>query len=455
MSQPELLPIFLKLAERPVLVVGGGVVAASKVSALLPTGARITVVAPAVADAIRATGVTIHERPFQEADLDGQWLVVSAATPDVNREVADAAGRRQMFVNAVDDPANATAYLGGVLRRDGATVAISTNGRAPALAGLLREGIDALLPIDLDDWFRRADQLKREWRSTGVPMEARRPQLLDALIKLRDEKRARPDRSEPFGLVSLVGAGPGDPDLLTLRAVERLRAADIVFYDGLVPEEIVELASAAQHISVARRSGPKTLTQDEVIEKLIAAATGGARVVRLKAGDPFVLGRGGEETLALAEAGVPFEIVPGLTSAIAAPALAGIPVTHRGIASGFVVISGHAPSAYAPLLGSIAPGSATVVVLMGMAERGGIAACLVEAGWDPATPAAIIRNASQPEQQVWIGTLETLGAGSAEDGDDPGVIVIGQVVSRATASGLGRSFALGETSWQPSTIQRL
>jgi uroporphyrin-III C-methyltransferase/precorrin-2 dehydrogenase/sirohydrochlorin ferrochelatase len=196
-SENELLPIFLKLAGRPVLVVGGGPVAASKLAGLVPTGARLTVVAPAIVDAIRQTGATLKERPFAAADLDGQWLVVAAATPEVNREVAEAAEGRHVFVNAVDDPSNASAYLGGVLRRDGLTVAISTSGRAPALAGLIREGLDALLPADLDEWFRRADELKREWRTQDVPMEARRPQLLDALVRLHRDRAARVTAGEP------------------------------------------------------------------------------------------------------------------------------------------------------------------------------------------------------------------------------------------------------------------
>jgi uroporphyrin-III C-methyltransferase / precorrin-2 dehydrogenase / sirohydrochlorin ferrochelatase len=194
-STVELFPIFLKLAGRSVLVVGGGVVAASKVDALRAAGANITVVAPEVGDEIRSTGVRILERGFKADDLAGQWLVVAAATPEVNRRVAEEAERRCLFVNAVDDPANASAYLGGVLRRDGVAIAISTNGRAPALAGLLREGLDAMLPEDLDEWFRRADELKREWRSKGVPMEARRPQLMEALVKLYEKRQKR----EPIG----------------------------------------------------------------------------------------------------------------------------------------------------------------------------------------------------------------------------------------------------------------
>jgi uroporphyrin-III C-methyltransferase/precorrin-2 dehydrogenase/sirohydrochlorin ferrochelatase len=180
-----LLPIFLKLSGRPVLVVGGGTVAASKLDTLLPTGASVTVVAPAICDAIRTAGVALAQRPFEDGDLEGQWLVVAAATPEVNAAVARAAEARRVFVNAVDDPPNASAYLGGIVRRGGATIAISTGGRAPALAGLLREGLDEMLPREavLDDWLAQADALKRRWRSTGVPMAERRPELAEAIAR--------------------------------------------------------------------------------------------------------------------------------------------------------------------------------------------------------------------------------------------------------------------------------
>jgi uroporphyrin-III C-methyltransferase/precorrin-2 dehydrogenase/sirohydrochlorin ferrochelatase len=180
-----LFPTFLKLAGLPVLVVGGGPVAAGKLEALARTGARVTVVAPDICEAVIRTGVDIHRRAFVESDLDDVWFVVSAATPDVNRAVAAAARDRRLFVNAVDDPPNATAYLGGVVRRSGATIAVSTSGRAPALAGLLREALDELLPAerDVEDWFATADALKQRWRSTGVPMADRRPQLAEALVR--------------------------------------------------------------------------------------------------------------------------------------------------------------------------------------------------------------------------------------------------------------------------------
>jgi uroporphyrin-III C-methyltransferase/precorrin-2 dehydrogenase/sirohydrochlorin ferrochelatase len=182
-ADAPLLPIFLKLSGLPVLMVGGGTVAASKLDTLLPTGARVTVVAPAICEAIRAADVVRLERPFAEADLDGAWLVIAAATPEVNAVVARAAAARRVFVNAVDDPPNATAYLGGVVRRGSATIAVSTSGRAPALAGLVREGLEEVLPSDaeFDAWFASADALKRRWRSTGVPMADRRPELAEAI----------------------------------------------------------------------------------------------------------------------------------------------------------------------------------------------------------------------------------------------------------------------------------
>lgn len=257
------------------------------------------------------------------------------------------------------------------------------------------------------------------------------------------------------GFASLVGAGPGDPELLTWRAILRLRSADLVLYDGLVPKQLAKLAASAKLVSVAKRAGRKALTQDAISDRIIDAAWRGQRVVRLKSGDPYVLGRGGEEAAALARAGVPFEVVPGVSSAIAAPDLAGIPVTHRGMSSGFVVVSGHAESAYASLLGRLPPVGVTVIVLMGTGERSGIRRTLQRAGWAADTPAALVVNASQPDQRVWIGTLATLDSpAAAVPAGDAGVIVIGRVVSFATATHFSLPFVSEETSWQPSTIQR-
>jgi siroheme synthase-like protein len=184
----SLYPVFLRLDRKRVLLVGGGTVAAAKLDGLLAAGADVTVVAPEVRSELRRPGVRIEQRAFDVADLDGIWWVVAAALPDVNRQVQEAAEARRIFVNAVDDPANATAYLGGVVRRGDVTVAISTGGRAPALAGLLREAIDAWLPGDLERWLAAADEARRSWRQASVPMEERRPRLLEVLNKLYAEK---------------------------------------------------------------------------------------------------------------------------------------------------------------------------------------------------------------------------------------------------------------------------
>jgi len=185
-----LFPAFLKLQGRRVVIVGGGPVAASKLASLQAAGADLVVVAPDVCDAILAAGVAVLEKPFDPSDLDGAWFVVAAAPPDVNRQVAEEAERRHVFVNAVDDPANASVYLGGVVRRDGVTVAISTDGAAPALAGLLREALDFMLPGDLALWSARARELRASWRERGVPMDARRPELLEALNALYESRRS-------------------------------------------------------------------------------------------------------------------------------------------------------------------------------------------------------------------------------------------------------------------------
>jgi len=231
------------------------------------------------------------------------------------------------------------------------------------------------------------------------------------------------------GFVSLVGAGPGDPELLTLRAVARLRDADLVLYDALAGREALNLAPRARWFYVGKRARRRSIAQESIERLMIKAARRGERVVRLKCGDPFVLGRGGEEALALARAGVPYEVVPGISSAVAAPALAGIPVTHRGIAAGFAVVSGHAESAYAPLLSSLAPSSATVVVLMGLANRAPIAALLLARGWPARTPTAVVLDASHESSASWTGTLAALGGCALPDErpESAGVLVIGEV----------------------------
>jgi len=231
------------------------------------------------------------------------------------------------------------------------------------------------------------------------------------------------------GFVSLVGAGPGDPELLTRKALNRLRRADLVLYDALVSPATVALAKRAKRFSVGKRAGRPSMRQETIHSLMIRAARRGQRVVRLKGGDPFVFGRGGEEALALRAANVPFEVVPGISNAIAAPALAGIPVTHRGTASAFAVIAGHAPASYEPVLTSLPPGTLTLVLLMAVEHQGDIASCLLARGWPVSTPAALIFAASRENEDVWVGTIGDLARGEGViETMRPGTLVVGEVV---------------------------
>ncbi|MGH9199664.1 MAG: uroporphyrinogen-III C-methyltransferase [Vicinamibacterales bacterium] len=232
------------------------------------------------------------------------------------------------------------------------------------------------------------------------------------------------------GFVSIVGAGPGHPDHLTQKAVRRLIEADVVLSDALVSDEARAIARRAEHIDVGKRAGRPQTPQRVIQQVLVEHATRGRRVVRLKGGDPFVFGRGGEEALALSAAGVPFEIVPGLTNAVAAPALAGIPVTHRGAASGFLVINGSSEGAYSALVDALPPGLITLVAMMTLGSRATLAQRLLDRGWRSDTPAAIVIGASTEQMWTWKGPLSQLPlvAVPFDHADAPGTIVIGDVV---------------------------
>jgi uroporphyrin-III C-methyltransferase / precorrin-2 dehydrogenase / sirohydrochlorin ferrochelatase len=469
----QLLPLFLDLTGRSVLLVGGGSVAAAKLDQLLAAQADVRVVAPDVCKHIEEAGVRVERRPFHPTDLDDVWLVVAAATPDVNRQVAAAAEPRRIFVNAVDDPAHASAYLSGVVRRDGVTLAISTSGAAPALTGLLREGLDQVLPQDLRAWLEEARQQRVIWRRDHVPMKERRPLLLEALNQLYDRSpkglrhKETVAEAEPStvaqgfspakdrrGHVSLVGAGPGDPGLLTRRAVAQLRRADLVLYDALIDPCILKLARYAQRFFVGKRSGREAMSQRVINGVMVRAARRGKQVVRLKGGDPFVFGRGGEEVSALREAGVSFEVVPGVTSAVAAPALAGIPLTHRGVSSAFLVVGGHDQEAFTRAIGKVTPNVATLVILMGVGRRVALARELIARGWAGSTPSAIVLDASRPTQDVWRGTLDEIAIERVDaEHEGAGTIVVGEVVA-LSAPGVGSDRFQGRTVTRAYQMKR-
>lgn len=232
------------------------------------------------------------------------------------------------------------------------------------------------------------------------------------------------------GRVALVGAGPGDPALLTRKAAVALRRADLVLYDALVDERVLALARRAQRFYVGKRAGKHALSQQEIQQVLVSQAKRGRQIVRLKGGDPFVFGRGAEEAQALERAGIPYEVIPGVSSALAAPASAGIPVTHRDHASGFVVLSGHDEAVFTSTMGALRPNGITVVILMGYGRRASLAASLLSTGWDVTTPAALVADGTLPTERAWRGTLGALARGEGElETDGPAVIVVGAVAA--------------------------
>ena len=229
------------------------------------------------------------------------------------------------------------------------------------------------------------------------------------------------------GFVSLVGAGPGDPELWTVRALRRVQDADLVLYDALIDARALHELTTAQCFCVGKRAGRASVRQETINRLLVRSARQGKRVVRLKGGDPFVFGRGAEEAIALKDAGIDYEVVPGVTSAVAAAELAGIPVTHRGVSTGFLVIAGHTGEALERAVSGVRPDSVTLVVMMGLSGRGEIASTLMRHGWPATLPAAVVCAASTPDEWIWIGTLDGMGAAPVPV-DVPGVLVIGEVV---------------------------
>lgn len=389
------LPMLLDVAGRDVLVVGGGAVATRRVLSLLDAGAVVRVVALDVAPEIEAVGVAVERRSFAAADVDAAWLVFACTSDaDVNADVAAAAARQRVFCVRADAANGGTARTPAVLRRDGITVAVN-GGDDPLRAVALRDAIS--LALDLG------------------------------------ELPARPVRAAAAGSVTLVGGGPGDPELITVRGRRLVAEADVVVVDRLAPRALLdELPETVEVIDCGKAAHRHNLTQDQINEVIVARALAGKRVVRLKGGDPFVFGRGGEEWLACAAAGVPVTVVPGISSALAAPAVAGIPLTHRGVASDFTVVSGHLdPRRTAGGIGqpeSSVPDS-TLVLLMGMDRLELITSELIRNGRPAQTPAAVVQRATMAGERVVRAPLgELASAASAAGLAAPAVVVIGGVV---------------------------
>src|SRR3954454_2659813 len=395
------MPLFLDLRDKRVLVVGGGNVATRRVARLAEAGADITVVAPRITDELEQTGADIQRRPFDDRDVEGAWLVLActddASTNDAVAAAAEAAG---VWCVRGDDAEQSRAWLPASGHADGITVAVSAGGD-PVRATSIRDA--AVRALESGEW------------------PARR-------------------RRRGHGKVVLVGGGPADPGLWTLRGYRAMCEADVVVTDRLGPTQLLDsLPPDVEVIDVGKTPRGDATSQEEINDLLVRRAKAGDLVVRLKGGDPFVLGRGGEEVAACAAAGVEVEVVPGVTSAIAAPTLAGVSLTRRGTAQEFTVASGHVPPG--DLRSTVdwqrlGAGNGTIVLLMAVAYLRPIADTLMAAGRAPTTPAVVIENASLPQQRILRTTLSALADDAEREGvNPPAVVVIGEVVSDLPGAG--------------------
>jgi uroporphyrin-III C-methyltransferase/precorrin-2 dehydrogenase/sirohydrochlorin ferrochelatase len=437
----NLLPIFLKLDGRPGLLVGAGAVALEKIGSLLKTGVKLRVIAPQARPEVRqldAEGkLEWVEREFQPSDLDGNFIVIAATdVPEVNASVYREAVARGIACNSVDDIPNCDFFFGSVVSRGDLQIAISTAGESPAVAQRLRREIDEQLPEDLGIWLAQLGELRREVLSTQPRGEERRLLLHElahrqicgsALCSTRQLARTGKEAiSAVAGHVALVGAGPGDPELLTVKAVRLIESADVILHDDLVPPAILSLAPAHAVVeNVGKRCGKKIITQEEINALMIEHARAGRSVVRLKSGDPLLFGRAAEEMGALDEAGVPYEIIPGVSAAFAAAAALGRSLTDREWASHVVFSTGHhAQSHNRETLPALEAG--TRVVYMPGRDLNLLVAEWLAEGLPADLPCAVVSRAAQPDQQVVHTTLGELG--SVASAAAPSLLIAGWAV---------------------------
>jgi uroporphyrin-III C-methyltransferase/precorrin-2 dehydrogenase/sirohydrochlorin ferrochelatase len=471
----RLFPLFADLRDRPVLVVGGGAVAARKVAALLAAGASVRVGAPELEPGLQALANSrqiVHRAGrFQPWWLDSVWLVV-AATDDaaVNRSVAEAATIRRLLVNVVDDAELSSFQVPAVVERGPLQIAISSGGAAPMLARRLREQLETQLDESLGALAtllaRQRDRirarlpvlsLRRRWfdrlLNGPVPDLLRQQQAIEAEATLIDSLE-NISEVESTGSVALVGAGPGDPGLLTLRALRLLNKADVILHDRLVSKEVLALARRdAEFIEVGKEAGNHHTTQHRIHELLLEHARGGRRVVRLKGGDPFVFGRGGEELEFLRAHDIAYEVVPGITAALACAAYAGIPLTHRDHAQSVRLLTAHCQSSVDALdWRALAQERQTLAIYMGVAELDKLREKLLEHGRSAGTPFALIENGSRPEQRVIVGSLDRLPEVARQHAViSPALLILGEVAALAERLHWFAAAPLGGEAQQAAT----
>ncbi|MES1956070.1 siroheme synthase CysG [Salinisphaera hydrothermalis] len=446
-------PVALRLAGRRVVVAGGGRIAARRVERLLAAGARVVVIAPRLAPALaeRAAAGSIewHQREAEDADVRDAALCFAATDDvDVNTRIAAAARARGIPVQRADDAEASDFLVPALIERGPLQVSVSSDASAPSLTRRLRARLETLVPRAYGDLAALAGEFRGQVK-TRVPraeraefwnavfdgpiaeqvfagrIEAARRELQAALAEAEPAKRAT------RGEVYLVGSGPGDPDLLTFRALRLMQRADVVLYDSLLPASILELVSPdAERIHVGKRASKHTLPQDQINALMVELAQAGRRVLRLKGGDPFVFGRGGEEIAELADAGIPFQIVPGITAANGCAAYAGIPLTHRDYAQSVTFVTGHLKQGELNLSwAELAQRGQTVVFFMGRRNLDTICARLIEHGLPADWPAAMVIDGTTAHQRLIPATLTDLPSlVAAERSTGAALLIVGEVV---------------------------
>jgi uroporphyrin-III C-methyltransferase/precorrin-2 dehydrogenase/sirohydrochlorin ferrochelatase len=443
------LPIFCQLRGRACLLVGGGDVAERKARLLLDAGAQLTVNALTFIPQFTAWAaegmLTLVEGEFSETLLDECWLAIAATDNDaVNQRVSDAAEARRIFCNVVDAPKEASFIMPSIIDRSPLMVAISSGGTSPVLARLLREKLESLLPQHLGHVAKFAGQLRSRVKRHFATMSERRrfwEKLFvnDRLAQsLANQNMAAVESiteqmlNEPLdnrGEVVLVGAGPGDAGLLTLKGLQQIQQADVVVYDRLVSDEIMNLVRRdADRVFVGKRAGYHCVPQEEINQILLREAQSGKRVVRLKGGDPFIFGRGGEELETLCHAGIPFSVVPGITAASGCSAYSGIPLTHRDYAQSVRLVTGHLKTGGELDWANLAAEKQTLVFYMGLNQAAAIQEQLIAHGMQADMPVALVENGTSVQQRVESGTLSELGE-LAQQVKSPSLIIVGRVVA--------------------------
>lgn len=451
-------PAFMNIGEASCLVVGGGMTALRKTTLLLRAGAKVTVVSPELCEdmeRLRSEGQVTHQgRDFQVSDIEGMRLVVAATdSRPVNQLVSETAKAQNILVNVVDQPDLCTFIVPSIVDRAPVLAAVSTEGSSPVLARMMRARIENIIPPGI----ARLAQLAAEFRDTvkqKLKESARIRAFWEAIMggpvaelaftgKMEEaremlENRLSENLQSPQGqilepgMVSLVGAGPGDPELLTMKAARLLAEADVLVYDRLVSQDIIDLARRdADKIYVGKERDNHALPQEEINALLIKLALEGKRVVRLKGGDPFLFGRGGEEIDALAAESIPFQIVPGITSASGCAAYTGIPLTHRDFAQSCLFITGHMKDLEKSFPDDFVPSpNQTLVIYMALHKIEKICAELVERGLEASTPIAVVEQGTTPNQRLITGSLDDISQRVREmEVKSPALIIVGQVVA--------------------------